>query len=145
MTTSRPLSKVKVRELDHFFTGRLQVVVLIGAEVIKVESPDGDETGTRCHRSETGLGTYFLAINCNKRSIALDLKDGDDLRVAQALSGRADIFIQNFKPGGLARFGLDYESVAARNLAASTAPSADSAVLAERTSQATTSSRVRPA
>jgi crotonobetainyl-CoA:carnitine CoA-transferase CaiB-like acyl-CoA transferase len=58
-----------------------------------------------------------LAINRNKRSIALNLSDPNDLAVAHALSTRADVMIQNFKPGGLRRFGLDYEAVAARNAA----------------------------
>ena len=87
----------------------------LGAEVIKVESPAGDDTRHRVPPVRDGVGTYYLAINRNKRSIALDLKDSSDLEVAHSLSQRADVFIQNFKPGGLARFGLDYESVAARN------------------------------
>jgi len=63
----------------------------------------------------TAVGTYYLAINRNKRNIVLDLRDPDDAAVAHALSERADVFIHNFKPGGLDRFGLDYDSVAARN------------------------------
>ena len=54
-------------------------------------------------------------MNRNKRSIALDLKDPDDLAAAQELARRADVLVENFKPGGLDRFGLDYETVAAGN------------------------------
>ena len=62
-----------------------------------------------------GISTYYLAINRNKRSVVLDFKDPEDLRLAQELATRADIFIENFKPGGLKRFGLDYEAVSQRN------------------------------
>jgi len=88
----------------------------LGADVIKVESPGGDDTRSWVPPvTEDGVSTYFLAINRNKRSVALDLKDPRDLAMAQALAGRADIFVQNFKPGGLARYGLDYDSVAQAN------------------------------
>ena len=87
----------------------------LGAEVVKVESPAGDDTRHWVPPVRGDVGTYYLAINRNKKSIVLDLSDAEDLDVAQALSARADVMIQNFKPGGLRRFGLDYASVAARN------------------------------
>ena len=87
----------------------------LGAEVIKVESPAGDDTRHWVPPLRDNTGTYYLAINRNKRSVVLDLSDGDDLAVAQALSARADVMIENFKPGGLRRFGLDYASVRERN------------------------------
>ena len=62
-----------------------------------------------------GVATYYLAINRNKRSVVLDLGDDTDLAAAHELTRRADIMVQNFKPGGLARFGLDYPAVRARN------------------------------
>ena len=65
--------------------------------------------------TEDGVSTYFLAINRNKRSVALDLKDDGDLALAQELASRADVFVQNFKPGGLRRYGLDYDAVSALN------------------------------
>jgi crotonobetainyl-CoA:carnitine CoA-transferase CaiB-like acyl-CoA transferase len=61
------------------------------------------------------VSTYYLGVNRNKRSVALDLKDADDLTAARELARRADVLIENFKPGGLARFGLDYDAVAAGN------------------------------
>src|SRR4030095_13937492 len=64
-----------------------------------------------------GESTYYLGINRNKRSIALDLKDPDDAAVAKSLAARAEVLIENFRPGGLHRFGLDYETVAATNSA----------------------------
>jgi crotonobetainyl-CoA:carnitine CoA-transferase CaiB-like acyl-CoA transferase len=62
-----------------------------------------------------GVSTYYLGVNRNKRSIALDLEDPDDVAAARELARRADVFVENFKPGGLARFGLDYERVAVSN------------------------------
>jgi crotonobetainyl-CoA:carnitine CoA-transferase CaiB-like acyl-CoA transferase len=64
-----------------------------------------------------GVATYYMSINRNKRSITLDFKDPTDLKLAHELTARADIFIENFKPGGLKRFGLDYDSVQQRNAA----------------------------
>ncbi len=88
----------------------------MGAEVIKVESPGGDDTRSWVPpvRSD-GVSTYYSAINRNKKSAVLDFKDDDDLAVAQALAARADVVVENFKPGGLRRFGLDYDSVRERN------------------------------
>jgi len=62
-----------------------------------------------------GVATYYLGVNRNKRSVALDLKDPADLELARELARRADVLVENFKPGGLGRFGLDYDSVAAVN------------------------------
>ncbi|MGH3175323.1 MAG: CaiB/BaiF CoA transferase family protein, partial [Streptosporangiaceae bacterium] len=82
----------------------------------KVEGPGGDDTRTWMPPvAGDGVSTYFLAINRNKRSVALDLKDPGDLALARELARRADIFVENFKPGGLKRFGLDYDTVAAAN------------------------------
>ena len=75
----------------------------LGAEVIKVESPGGDDTRTWMPPVRDGVSTYYLGINRNKRSIALDLKKPEDLDVAQRLAGRADVMIENFRPGGLQR------------------------------------------
>jgi crotonobetainyl-CoA:carnitine CoA-transferase CaiB-like acyl-CoA transferase len=87
----------------------------LGADVIKVESPAGDDTRHWVPPRRGDDGTYFLAVNRNKRSIVLDLAAEADAEVAHALSARADVFIHNFKPGGLNRFGLGYDAVAARN------------------------------
>jgi len=84
--------------------------------VIKVESPAGDDTRSWVPPvTDDGVSTYFLAINRNKRSVALDLKNERDLALAKELGRRADVFVQNFKPGGLTRYGLDYDSVSAGN------------------------------
>src|SRR5579859_3671068 len=113
-----PLSGLIVADFSRVLAGPYCTMLLadLGADVIKVESPDGDDTRRWVPpATEDGVSTYYLAINRNKRSVALDLTDPGDLAMAHELARRADVFVQNFKPGGLARFGLDYESVSAAN------------------------------
>jgi crotonobetainyl-CoA:carnitine CoA-transferase CaiB-like acyl-CoA transferase len=114
---SGPLAGVVVADFSRVLAGPYATMILadLGAEVIKVEGPGGDDTRSWVPPTRDGVGTYYLSINRNKRSVALDLKDPADLEVAHALSARADVMIQNFKPGGLARFGLDHDAVRARN------------------------------
>ncbi|HET6740001.1 MAG TPA: CoA transferase [Kribbella sp.] len=112
-----PLSGVLVADFSRILAGPYATMLLadLGAEVVKVEAPGGDDTRSWQPPVRDGISTYYLAVNRNKRSIALDLKDPGDVAVAQELARRADVLIENFKPGGLARFGLDYASVAADN------------------------------
>ena len=113
-----PLHGLLVADFSRVLAGPYCTMLLadLGADVIKVESPAGDDTRRWVPPvTSGGISTYFLAINRNKRSVALDLKDEGDLAAARELARRADIFVQNFKPGGLARFGLDYDSVRAAN------------------------------
>jgi crotonobetainyl-CoA:carnitine CoA-transferase CaiB-like acyl-CoA transferase len=113
-----PLQGLLVADFSRILAGPYCTMLLgdLGADVIKVESPAGDDTRRWVPPvTADGISTYFLAINRNKRSVALDLRDREDLAAARELARRADIFVQNFKPGGLARFGLDYESVRAAN------------------------------
>lgn len=115
-----PLAGVVVADFSRVLAGPYCTMLLadLGADVIKVESPAGDDTRHWVPPKRGDTGTYYLAINRNKRSIVLDLGDADDLAVAHALSERADVTIQNFRPGGLAKFGLDYDAVRSRNPAA---------------------------
>ena len=90
----------------------------LGADVVKVEQPGaGDDTRTWgppwWDDGDGPASTYFLTLNRNKRSIALDLRDPDDLVVARRLALEADVVIDNFRPGTMARFGLDRDSLAA--------------------------------
>ncbi|SDC15847.1 Crotonobetainyl-CoA:carnitine CoA-transferase CaiB [Nocardioides lianchengensis] len=115
--TAGPLSGVLVADFSRVLAGPYATMLLadLGAEVVKVEGPAGDDTRHWVPPRRGDTGTYYLAINRNKRSIVLDLKDPDDLAVAHELSARADVFIHNFKPGGMDRFELGYDHVAARN------------------------------
>jgi crotonobetainyl-CoA:carnitine CoA-transferase CaiB-like acyl-CoA transferase len=113
-----PLAGLVVADFSRVLAGPYCTMLLadLGADVIKVESPAGDDTRQWVPPvTGDGVSTYFLAINRNKRSVALDLREDGDLAAARELARRADVFVQNFKPGGLARFGLDYPSVSARN------------------------------
>src|SRR4051812_15468642 len=112
-----PLNGLLVADFSRILAGPYATMLLadLGAQVIKVESPGGDDTRTWMPPVRDGVATYYLGVNRNKRSIALDLKDADDLAAAQELARRADVMIENFRPGGLARFGLDYDTVAAGN------------------------------
>ncbi|WP_238152597.1 CaiB/BaiF CoA transferase family protein [Kribbella speibonae] len=112
-----PLSGLLVADFSRILAGPYATMLLadLGADVVKVESPGGDDTRSWQPPVRDGVSTYYLAVNRNKRSIALDLKDPSDLAAAQELARRADVLLENFRPGGLARFGLDYETVAEGN------------------------------
>jgi crotonobetainyl-CoA:carnitine CoA-transferase CaiB-like acyl-CoA transferase len=111
-----PLSGIVVADFSRVLAGPYCTMLLadLGADVIKVEGPAGDDTRHWVPPWRDDTGTYYLSINRNKRSIVLDLSTEDDLSLAHELSARADVFIQNFKPGGLRQFALDYDSVRER-------------------------------
>jgi crotonobetainyl-CoA:carnitine CoA-transferase CaiB-like acyl-CoA transferase len=112
-----PLAGLLVADFSRVLAGPYATMLLadLGAEVVKVEGPAGDDTRSWQPPVRDGVSTYYLGVNRNKRSVALDLKDADDLRAAQELARRADVLIENFKPGGLARFGLDHATVSRTN------------------------------
>ena len=112
-----PLSGLLVADFSRILAGPYATMLLadMGAEVVKVEGPGGDDTRTWMPPTRDGVSTYYLGINRNKRSVALDLRDDGAAALARELAARADVLLENFRPGGLARFGLDYDSVAAAN------------------------------
>ncbi|MGA0230588.1 MAG: CaiB/BaiF CoA transferase family protein [Ilumatobacteraceae bacterium] len=112
-----PLDGLLVADLSRVLAGPYCSMLLadMGATVIKVESPAGDDTRTWAPPEKDGISTYYLSINRNKRSIVLDLKNPDDLSVAKSLLRRADIALENFKPGGIDRLGLGYDDVKGDN------------------------------
>jgi crotonobetainyl-CoA:carnitine CoA-transferase CaiB-like acyl-CoA transferase len=116
-TMPGPLSGLLVADFSRVLAGpyATQTMADLGAEVIKVESPAGDETRGWLPPQRDGVSTYFLGVNRNKRDVVLDFKDDADRALAQTLAARADIVIENFKPGGLAKFELDYDSVRKTN------------------------------
>jgi len=111
------LEGVRVVDFSRIFAGPLCTMTLgdLGAEVIKVESPAGDEARGFGPPWLGGEGMNFMALNRNKRSVALDLKHERGREVAQRLCDGADIVIENFRPGVAQRLGIDYETLAARN------------------------------
>jgi crotonobetainyl-CoA:carnitine CoA-transferase CaiB-like acyl-CoA transferase len=112
-----PLAGLLVADFSRILAGPYATMLLadMGAEVVKVEGPGGDDTRTWQPPVRDGISTYYLGVNRNKRSIALDLKDAADATAARELARRADVLIENLRPGGLARFGLDYEAVSTGN------------------------------
>ncbi len=108
-----PLAGLKVVEFTHMVMGPTCGLVLadLGAEVIKVEPIEGDRTRTLLG---SGAG-FFPLFNRNKQSIRINLQDPDGAEVARALCVRADAVIENFKPGSMSRYGLDYPSLSESN------------------------------
>ncbi len=114
----RPLAGLRVLELARVLAGPWigQTLADLGADVVKVEAPDGDETrGWGPPFADDGAAAYFHACNRGKRGLVLDLRDAADLGIARQLAAGADVLVENFKVGGLARFGLDYPTLAAGN------------------------------
>jgi crotonobetainyl-CoA:carnitine CoA-transferase CaiB-like acyl-CoA transferase len=112
-----PLTGLLVADFSRILAGPYATMLLadLGAEVVKVEGPRGDDTRTWIPPERDGVSTYYLGINRGKRSIALDLRDEADVAVARELARRADVVIENLKPGGMAKYGLDFEAVRAGN------------------------------
>ncbi|WP_116087355.1 CaiB/BaiF CoA-transferase family protein [Tropicimonas sp. IMCC34011] len=126
MAGGAPLKGLKVVELARILAGPWigQTLADLGAEVIKVEAPEGDDTRRWgppfVERPLPGGGTarvaaYFHAANRGKRSVTCDFANPGDLARLRDLIAEADVLIENFKVGGLAKFGLDYESVSKLN------------------------------
>jgi crotonobetainyl-CoA:carnitine CoA-transferase CaiB-like acyl-CoA transferase len=112
-----PLAGLVVADLSRVLAGPYCSMLLgdMGATVIKVEGPGGDDTRTWMPPVKDGVSTYYLSIGRSKRSVVLDFRDPDDRALVGELLRLADIAIENFKPGGLQKFGLDYETAAERN------------------------------
>jgi crotonobetainyl-CoA:carnitine CoA-transferase CaiB-like acyl-CoA transferase len=116
--THPPLGGLVVADFSRVLAGPFATMLLgdLGAEVVKVEHPDGgDETRAWGPPWYGEHSTYYLAVNRNKRSVALDLKTGAGRAAARALAGRADVLVENFKAGAGERLGLGFEEVTGDN------------------------------
>jgi len=116
--TGGPLDGVKIVDLTTVVVGPIctRTMADYGADVIKVEAPGGDLLRTMAEGSRhPGMSGKFINFNRNKRSIVLDIKKPDGHAALTRLIERADVFVSNVRPEGLARAGLDYESMARRN------------------------------
>ena len=116
--TTGPLSGIRVADFSRVLAGPHATMMLadMGADVIKIESPEGD--GTRQWSppvNAVGQSTYFAGVNRGKRSIVCDLRSEEGRARALDLACTADIVIENFKPGTMAKFGLDYAAVSAQS------------------------------
>jgi crotonobetainyl-CoA:carnitine CoA-transferase CaiB-like acyl-CoA transferase len=114
----RALDGILVADFSRVLAGPLAAMTLgdFGADVIKVEPPAGDETRSwQPPTDDEGRATYFLTVNRNKSSVTLNLKDQADLALARELGRRADVLIENFRPGTMERFGLGHADLAPGN------------------------------
>jgi crotonobetainyl-CoA:carnitine CoA-transferase CaiB-like acyl-CoA transferase len=114
-----PFAAIRVIELAHTLAGPFAAMLLgdLGCDVVKVEPPAGGDQTRRGMGpiEEWGESAAFLAVNRNKRSVVLDLKDPAGLEALMRLALRADVLIENFRPGTTARLGVDYERLRAVN------------------------------
>ena len=119
--TTYPYDGLKVLDLSRILAGPWigQTLADMGADVVKIEAPGGDDTRRWgppfIEREGETTAAYYFSCNRGKRSIVANLKDADDLAAVQALAAQADVIIQNYKKGGLDKFALDYPSVSKTN------------------------------
>lgn len=114
---NKPLSDVRILDLTHMLSGPYGGMILadLGAETIKVEPLAGEGTrkllATDPVNSVEGMGAYFLTLNRNKKSIAIDLKDPDGLKLFYQLVEQSDIVLSNFGPGVPERLKIDFDTL----------------------------------
>jgi CoA:oxalate CoA-transferase len=117
----RMLESIRVLDLTNVLAGPFatELLALCGAEVIKIENPDGGDLARKLGNvpalNKELMGTSFLAQNANKKSITLNLKLDAAKEVFRKLASEADVIVENFRPGVMDRLGLGYEAIAARN------------------------------
>ncbi len=112
------LQGVRVLDLTQFEAGPscTEALAWLGAEVVKVENPNGGDPGRSSFRGKPGQDSwYFLLFNANKKSVAIDLKSPKGLALVTDMAKRADVFVENFAPGAVERLGLGYDAVRAIN------------------------------
>jgi len=109
------LGNMRVLDLSRVLAGPLcgQILGDLGAQVVKVEAPDGDETRRLGKAGSEGSAPYFMGLNRNKRGIVLDLENEKDRATLHALIAEADVVIENFRQGTMERWGFSYEDVLA--------------------------------
>lgn len=112
-----PLEGIRVLDFTWFLAGPYATMILadLGADVVKVEAPGRGDPSRAAGPFIGEVSAYFLSINRNKRSLALDLKTEEGRDTATKLAERADVVVENFVPGTMARWGLDYASLSERN------------------------------
>ena len=114
----KPLEGIRVLDLSRVVSGPFCSMLLadLGAEVIKIEEPQaGDDSRAFGPPFVGGESAYFLSVNRNKRSCAINLKDPDGIRIAGKLAEHCDVLLENFRPGTLARLGLDHATLRQAN------------------------------
>lgn len=114
---TQPLQGIRVLDLSRVLAGPYCTMVLgdLGARVVKVEPPEGDETRGWGPPFAGGESAYYLCVNRNKRGMTVNLKTGEGRSILAELARTSDVLVENFRPGTLARFGLDFETVSVSN------------------------------
>ena len=109
----QPLQGVRVLDLSRVLAGPYCTMVLgdLGADVIKVEPPEGDETRGWGPPFAEGESAYYLCVNRNKRGIVINLKTDEGRKILRDLALQSDVLVENFRPGTLKKFGLDFETL----------------------------------
>ncbi|MEY2818432.1 MAG: hypothetical protein RL275_1895 [Chloroflexota bacterium] len=109
----QPLQNIRVLDLSRVLAGPYCTMVLgdLGAEVIKVEPPEGDETRGWGPPFAEGESAYYLCVNRNKRSMVVNLKTDEGREILRELAMQSDVLVENFRPGTLKKFGLDFETL----------------------------------
>ncbi len=109
----QPLHGIRVLDLSRVLAGPYCTMVLgdLGADVIKVEPPEGDETRGWGPPFAVGESAYYLCVNRNKRDIVINLKTEEGRVILIDLAKQCDVLVENFRPGTLARFSMDYETL----------------------------------
>jgi crotonobetainyl-CoA:carnitine CoA-transferase CaiB-like acyl-CoA transferase len=112
-TRTGPLSRVVILDLTHFLAGPYGTQILgdLGARIIKIEPPEGDSTRYFPPHFVKGQSAYFLSVNRNKESVVIDLKQPAGRDLLLRMVARADVVMESFRPGVMARLGLDYEKL----------------------------------
>ncbi len=110
---SGPLSGIRVADLTSILLGPFATQILgdMGADVIKVESPDGDTTRDLGPRRSEGMASVFLNSNRNKRSLSIDLKSPEGMKVFRDFLKTVDVFVHNMRPSAIKRLNLTYDDI----------------------------------
>ena len=113
----QPLQGIRVLDLSRVLAGPYCTMVLgdLGAEVIKVEPPEGDETRAWGPPFAEGESAYYLCVNRNKRDIVINLRTDEGKKVLRDLALQSDVLVENFRPGTLEKFGLDFATLSQSN------------------------------
>lgn len=114
---SFPLENIRVLDFTWFLAGPYATMILadLGADVVKVEAPERGDPSRAAGPFINTVSAYFLSVNRNKRSMVLDLKSREGQERAARLAARADVLVENFMPGTMARWGLDYPGLSEKN------------------------------
>jgi formyl-CoA transferase len=111
-----PLDGIRVLDLSRHAPGRYSSMILadLGAEVITIETPRGGDTSLSFHFTDDTY-LHYLGMNCNKKSVAINLKTEEGREAAYRLVDRSDVLIEAFRPGVTGRLGMDYDTLSKRN------------------------------